>query len=177
VIGVALAAAALLGLGGYFFLGKESKASGDQSGKTAKQQEEPSKQVVAEATRPEVKEEPDAVKEVPAQEAPAQSDEVVLHVATSPVGAVVTKDGFQVCDATPCDVMVKKGDPVTLLAEKGASKGEAKVLAQTEQAVTITLTAPRVATPRPRPQPAPAQAAPALCEVMVDGIKILRPCQ
>ena len=57
-----------------------------------------------------------------------------------------------------------------LLAKKGRAKGSTKVLAQKDQTVKIKLVAPRVAAPRPPPKPR-------LCEVEVDGIKILRPCK
>ncbi len=99
---------------------------------------------------------------------------VTLSVVTDPEGGVVFKEGFQVCDAAPCDVKVPLNDAVTLSAEKAGRKGEAKVLAQKDQTVTIKLAAPRVAPPRPASPPSPKGQ---LCEVMVDGIKILRPCQ
>jgi serine/threonine-protein kinase len=113
---------------------------------------------------------------------PDSAARIALHVATNPSGAVVQKDGFQVCDATPCDVLATPNETLVLTAELGDRRGEAKVLAQREQNVSITLrpaavrpkAAPRAAAPRP--SSAPTQA-PALCEVVVDGLKILRPCQ
>ncbi len=109
-----------------------------------------------------------------AEPEPAVPAEVLLHVTTEPAGAIIKKDGFQVCEASPCDVAASPGEAVTLTAELGASKGAAKVLAQREQGVVIQLKAP--AAPRPRPTPKPP-AQPAMCEVMVDGLKILRPCK
>lgn len=114
-------------------------------------------------------------------ESPAQ-EQVVLSIVTEPGGAVVTLDGFQVCDATPCDVLVIASKAVVLSASKGASRGESKVMAQRSQTVTIPLQEPPrskpAAPPRPRvqPTPKPSRAADTLCEVLVDGIKILRPC-
>lgn len=111
---------------------------------------------------------------------PAPEPEVVvLRISSEPSGAVVKKDGFQVCEATPCELKVEQGEAVSLSAELGKAKGEAKVLAQADQGVMIKLVAPAAPRPRPRPRPAPPapQAAPAMCEVMVDGLKILRPCQ
>jgi eukaryotic-like serine/threonine-protein kinase len=43
-----------------------------------------------------------------------QANEVVLHVETEPPGAILTKDGFQVCEETPCDVIVDRKEGVTL---------------------------------------------------------------
>ena len=45
-----------------------------------------------------------------------------------PPGATVTKGGFQVCEATPCDVTASVNEGLELLAEKGPLKGKAKVL-------------------------------------------------
>lgn len=168
-IGVLVAAVCALGLGGYFLLGKDKKtpppvAAAPPSSEVAapeKKEPEPAPQV-AEAT-------------VAPQEAAPRGDQVVLQVTTTPDGAVVKKDGFQVCDAAPCEVVVKSGDAVTLTAEKGPATGEAKVLAQKDQAVSIVLRAPKAVVPRP--QPKPKDTGPALCEVMVEGIKILRPCE
>ncbi len=93
-----------------------------------------------------------------------------LHVQTTPAGAVVKKDGFQVCDKTPCEVDAHPDETLELEASKGVLHGKAKVLAQRDQTVEIKLIAP--AAPRPH-QP----KTPKMCEVMVDGLKILRPCK
>ena len=100
---------------------------------------------------------------------PPVSTDVVIHVSTTPPGAVVLKDGFQVCDASPCDVLVEPGKGVTLSAKLGSKIGAAKVMAQREQSVMIALGGGGT-----RPQ-TPTQ--PSLCEVEVDGLKILRPCK
>ncbi|HLV65860.1 MAG TPA: hypothetical protein VKY73_08605, partial [Polyangiaceae bacterium] len=89
---------------------------------------------------------------------------VRLDVTTDPPGATLKKDGFQVCDATPCTVVVDKNESLVLNATKGSLRGTARVLAQDDQRVAITL----AARPKPRPR---------LCEVEVDGLKILRPCK
>jgi hypothetical protein len=75
------------------------------------------------------------------------------------------KNGFQVCDATPCEVTASVNETLELAGEKGKLMGKAKVLAQKDQRVTIKLTAPVAAPPRAR-----------MCEVEIDGLKILRPC-
>lgn len=109
---------------------------------------------------------------------PLAAKTVVLKITTEPLGAVVKKDGFQVCDATPCEVSVDLGEAVTFTAEKGPASGDAKVLAQRDQEVTIPLRAKNVVRPRSKPSSAPTPApSPSLCEVMVEGIKILRPCE
>jgi serine/threonine-protein kinase len=93
-------------------------------------------------------------------------NEVRLHVVTEPDGAEVSKGGFQVCAATPCDVVVPRLEGVELEAKKGALKGQVKVLAQQDQTITIPLAAPLPKKP----------ATPKLCEIDMNGLKILRPC-
>jgi serine/threonine-protein kinase len=111
---------------------------------------------------------------------PAKSTEIVtavapasairLDVASEPTGATLSKNGFQVCDSTPCEVLAAPNETLELEASKGALKGAVKVLAQRDQRVTIKLAG---AAPTRR---APAEAA-QMCEVEVDGLKILRPCK
>jgi len=93
---------------------------------------------------------------------------VHLDVATEPSGAILLKNGFQVCDQTPCEVLVAPAETVEFQAAKGPLKGTAKVLAQRDQKVTIKLLG-AAAAPKP--------AAQRLCEVEVDGLKILRACK
>jgi len=104
----------------------------------------------------------------PIQPVVEKSKEVTLHVVTEPPGAVLLKAGFQVCDATPCDIVVARNDPLELEARKGGLKGAARILAQHEQTVTINLAGAPV---KPK-----APAGPRMCEVEVEGLKILRPC-
>jgi hypothetical protein len=96
----------------------------------------------------------------------APTTEVKLQVVTDPPGAKVLKNGFQVCDASPCEVNATVNEALELLAQKDAATGKAKVLAQKDQTVTIKLAAKVV-----------APAAPRMCEVMVGDLKVLRPCQ
>ncbi len=103
---------------------------------------------------------------------PADDGRIHLHVETDPDGATVTKNGFQVCDKTPCDVDAKRDETLELEAHKDRLKGSVKVLAQQDQTVTIPLKAP-AATPAAKPH---HPAGPRMCEVEVDGLKILRPC-
>ena len=86
-----------------------------------------------------------------------------LEVTTDPPGATLTKNGFQVCDATPCDVIADLNETLELEAAKGALKGKTRVLAQRDQKVAMKLVGPGKPPKR-------------LCEVEVDGLKILRPC-
>jgi hypothetical protein len=97
---------------------------------------------------------------------PAAPTGVKLEVATDPPGATLMKNGFQVCDTTPCEVTAGINETLELSGEKGPLKGKAKVLAQKDQKVTIKLTPPVVAAPK----------GPRMCEVEMDGLKILRPC-
>jgi hypothetical protein len=63
--------------------------------------------------------------------------------------------------------MAAPNETLELEATKDTLSGKAKVLAQRDQSVSIKLAgAVKKATSKPR-----------LCEVEVDGIKILRPCQ
>ncbi len=103
----------------------------------------------------------------------------VLHVSSEPPGAVIELDGFQVCDSAPCDVVVEPGQAVVLTAHKGSARAETKVLAQRSQTVTMLLESPKTPSgkrPAVRPPPRVSPGG-ALCEVLVDGIKILRPCE
>jgi hypothetical protein len=92
--------------------------------------------------------------------------EVHVHVVTDPAGATLAKGGFQVCDATPCDLVVARNEALELEAKKGALRGQAKVMPQQDQDVTIKLVAPVARPPVER-----------LCEVEIDGLKIARPCK
>jgi tRNA A-37 threonylcarbamoyl transferase component Bud32 len=102
---------------------------------------------------------------VPSVAAPIVPADVKLEVITDPPGATLMKNGFQVCDQTPCEVTATVNETLELSGEKGPLKGKAKVLAQKDQKVTIKLAAPVAAPPKPR-----------MCEVEIDGLKILRPC-
>lgn len=62
-----------------------------------------------------------------------------VAIETTPPGAKVSKDGFQVCDSTPCEIEVNRGEAVELEAKLGSRKGSSKVLAQQDQTVTIAL--------------------------------------
>jgi serine/threonine protein kinase len=101
----------------------------------------------------------------------ASTKAVVLTVQSNLPGAIVTKDGFQVCDQTPCTVEVPRGAGVELVGIKGYARGVAKVLAQQDQTVNIVLTYAKAGGKRQD------GGKPGLCEVTVDGLKILRPCQ
>jgi serine/threonine-protein kinase len=110
-----------------------------------------------------------AVAEAVPDAGPAKTG-VMLRVTTTPVSAVLLKNGFQVCDSTPCDVSATIDETVTLEARKGALRGTAKVLAQRDQAVAIYLAG------KPSARSRGAGNSEKLCEVEVDGLKILRPC-
>lgn len=96
------------------------------------------------------------------------SSSVTLSVVTEPPGAMLSKDGFQVCDKTPCDVSAAPNETLELEATKDGMNGKAKVLAQRDQNVRIVLTG--------APPAKKAATKSRLCEVEVDGIKILRAC-
>jgi hypothetical protein len=97
-----------------------------------------------------------------------------VSVVTEPAGATLSKDGFQVCDQTPCEVTAAPNETFELTAVKGALRGVAKVLAQRDQRVSIRLTgsAPRASSAAPPP----LSSGKPQCEVMVGDLKILRDC-
>jgi eukaryotic-like serine/threonine-protein kinase len=100
----------------------------------------------------------------------APTSAIRLDVSSDPSGATLAKNGFQVCDSTPCEVLATPNETLEFEASKGTLKGSAKVLAQRDQKVTIRLAGAA---------PAKHTEAPAarMCEVEVDGLKILRPCK
>ena len=67
-------------------------------------------------------------------------------------------------------MLVTPDETVEFQAVKGSLKGTAKVLAQRDQKVTIKLLGALASAP-------PKPAAQRLCEVEVDGLKILRACK
>jgi eukaryotic-like serine/threonine-protein kinase len=96
----------------------------------------------------------------------ADSPKVTVKVESTPSGAKVMKDGFQVCDATPCEIEVERGEAIELLAQLGNKKGTSKIEAQKDQAVQIVLRAPR-----------PNPGGDRMCEVTgPGGLKIVRKC-
>ncbi len=99
---------------------------------------------------------------------------VVMSITTEPPGALLFKNGFQVCDSTPCTLEAQQDEGMELEGRKGTSKGTLRVLAQRDQTINIVL----VATPAVNNHPARRAVQKAkLCEVVVEGLKILRPCQ
>ncbi len=96
---------------------------------------------------------------------------VKLDVVSEPPGATVSKNGFQVCDTTPCEVLANLHETLELSATKGNLRGRAKVLAQRDQRIQIALAAPA-----PAAKPSSASPAGRLCEVEIGDLKVLRPC-
>jgi serine/threonine-protein kinase len=133
---------------------------------------EPSPPIVATApaigAAPALSAEP--VKSAETLAAVAPTSAVRLDVASEPSGATLSKNGFQVCDSTPCEVLATPNETLEFEASKGALKGSAKVLAQRDQKVTIKL----AGVPPAKRTEAPLAR---MCEVEVDGLKILRPCK
>ncbi|MBK8999461.1 MAG: serine/threonine protein kinase [Myxococcales bacterium] len=95
--------------------------------------------------------------------APAGS--VRLNVVSEPEGAVILKGGFQVCDKAPCEVLAAKNESLSLEAKKDKLRGTAKVLAQSDQTVTIKLTAPGNG----------KRAQPCYQEVIEGELKVMKP--
>jgi len=116
---------------------------------------------------------PDAAPPAALGNAARPEDQVTLSVSTEPPGALLFKGGFQVCDTTPCTLTVNPGEAMELEGRKGTFKGMLKVLAQRDQSVNIVLIPAPAVVRRPAKTSAPKSR---LCEVVVDGLKILREC-
>jgi serine/threonine-protein kinase len=159
---ISLLGALLIAGGAAAFFLRESPASPEPSAQ-AKAPEPPAPKV---APEPPTAAPPSASLKPSAQLEPAAPSSVKLQVATDPPGATLLKNGFQVCDTTPCEVTASINETLELSGEKGLLKGKAKVLAQKDQKVTIKLASPVAAAPK----------GPRMCEVEMDGLKILRPC-
>jgi hypothetical protein len=113
---------------------------------------------------------PSAVPATSSEATVAPTSAIRLDVTTDPSGATLLKNGFQVCDSTPCEVLATPAETLEFQAVKGGLKGTAKVLAQRDQKVTIKLSGAHASAP---PKPAGSR----MCEVEVDGLKILRACK
>ena len=107
---------------------------------------------------------------------------VTLRVVTVPEGAMIQKGDFQVCDRTPCDVVVQPDERVELTATLGELRGAATVMAQRQQTVLIrllhrpsnsTVRAPVVGVSSGKLSGNPVP----LCEFSDGDLKILRPCK
>jgi len=95
---------------------------------------------------------------------------VTIKIETKPAGAKVKKGGFQVCDATPCEIDVDRGEAIELLAELGGKRGVSKVEAQEDQTVEIAL--------RGRSTSGSSGGGDKMCEVPgPGGLKIFRKCK
>ncbi len=175
-----LLAVGVVGVGAFLML-KQSSLTSTTPG--AESVAPPASQASAPSSAP-----PDPAPPDPAPQAPTPSADIApltrvsLSVVTEPAGALLFKDGFQVCDSTPCAVSAAINESLELEARKGAAKGTARVLAQRDQTVTMKLETPKV---RPRRsqkgtgktgEPAEPKT-PRMCEVEVDGLKILRACE
>jgi serine/threonine-protein kinase len=159
-----LVALALAGAAGAAFVLKRGEPTGEHAAATATAETPPAP---AKAETPTPAPTPVTIPAPTPTVSVAVATQVRLSVVTEPPGATLTKDGFQVCDKTPCEVMAAPNETLELEATKDTLSGKAKVLAQRDQSVSIKLAgAVKKATSKPR-----------LCEVEVDGIKILRPCQ
>jgi hypothetical protein len=95
----------------------------------------------------------------------APSASVRLNVVSDPEGAVLLKGGFQVCDKTPCEVLAPRNESLSLEARKDKLRGTAKVLAQSDQTVTIKLAAPSNG----------RAAQPCYQEVIEGELKVMKP--
>ena len=109
----------------------------------------------------------------PAEAAPVASvpTRVTLSITTQPPGALLLKDGFQVCDSTPCTLDAQQDEAMQLEARKGNARGISRVLAQRDQSISIVLAAVPTLSNRPA-----KSSKTKLCEITLDGLKILRPC-
>lgn len=98
---------------------------------------------------------------------------VAMSITTEPLGALLFKNGFQVCESTPCTLEAQQDEGMELEGRKGTLRGLLRVMAQRDQTVNIVLLAAPQGYSRPAKREAPKAK---LCEVVVEGLKILRPC-
>ncbi len=166
---IAIAALAVLavGGGGAWFMAKRN-ASTSPAPEASAVAAKPPLAPPASAATPAPSAEPAKSAESAAVVAPTSA--IRLDVSSDPAGATLLKNGFQVCDATPCEVLATPNETLEFQAVKGALKGSVKVLAQRDQKVDIKLSAPSAAAPS-------KHDTQRMCEVEVDGLKILRACK
>ena len=173
-LAAALGVAGIIGMGG-IILAVAARARGGPPVEASAELTQPPPSAVAlppaSAVLP-----PTEASAAPAASVAEAANSVKLWVQTDPEGAVLMKNGFQVCDETPCDVIASPNETLELEARKGAQRGTAKVLAQRDQKVDIKL-----ATPSSKPQPKPVakpEGKPCLRERMQGDIKIVEviPC-
>jgi hypothetical protein len=163
-LGLSLAAASALLLGvGMLWSRQNSPAASETA---ALETETPRAGAVPSLLQPPIAPAPLEATTTPAAVSPVRS--VKLTVQTEPAGAVLQKDGFQICDSTPCEIELETGAAVQLEATLGNRRGQTKVLAHKDQSVLIPLRVAGSKSKEARKQK--------LCEVTVGGLKILRPC-
>ncbi len=80
-----------------------------------------------------------------------QESTININVVTDPPGALVFKNGFQVCDSSPCKVMAVPNETLEIQARSDKLRGSAKVLAQRDQTVKIQLEAAKMKALAPPP--------------------------
>jgi serine/threonine-protein kinase len=158
---LALLGVLVVGGGAAAFFLRSSQPPVETSAQAKPARPEPAAPVAAEPPPP-APSTAEATPPAPSVAAPTLPVGIKLEVITDPPGATLMKNGFQVCDATPCEVTAAVNETLELSGEKGPLRGKAKVQAQKDQKVTIKLVAPAT---KPR-----------MCEVEMDGLKILRPC-
>jgi len=110
---------------------------------------------------------------VASQAVPAPT-RVAMSITTEPAGALLFKNSYQVCESTPCTLEAQQDEGMELEGRKGSLKGTLRVLAQRDQPVNIVLLAAQPVLNRPAKRDSPKVK---LCEVVVEGLKILRPCE
>jgi serine/threonine protein kinase len=173
--GVALAVVAVAAVGGAFglFMARRGASTPAAAEPTTLLVAKPGTMVAA-APSPAATASAEAAKSAEVTAIVAPTSAIRLDVSSDPTGATLSKNGFQVCDATPCEVLAAPNETLEFEASKGALRGSAKVLAQRDQKVTIKLTGQSSAPAKHAPN---APVVPRMCEVEVDGLKILRPCK
>jgi serine/threonine protein kinase len=173
--GIALAVVAVAAVGGAFglFIARRGASTPPAAEPTTLLEAKPSATAAA-APSPVATVSAEAVKSAEVTAIVAPTSAIRLDVSSDPTGATLSKNGFQVCDSTPCEVLAAPNETLEFEASKGVLKGSAKVLAQRDQKVTIKLSGQSSAPAKHTPS---APTAPQMCEVEVDGLKILRPCK
>ncbi len=125
---------------------------------------DPEDKSVTTATAPQVPSSPPSVEPTTSAAPAIPHGKVSLTVESNPKGATLFMNGAQVCDSTPCKVLVKRDEVVELMAEHGGRKAKRKVMAQKDQTVKLELKKKVIRGPAPKKM--------CTAEVMRDGIKV-----
>lgn len=150
---VALGVAAWVGFGSDASEGEATRSEGQEGASDAPASVASAKPAAPPASEAEPAQEVPPEPESAADEPPAADDTpetaaaakemVTIRVRTRPGGAHVHVEGRgQVCERTPCEIQVARGEEVALSARRGRGRATARFVAEAERDVALRLRAP-----------------------------------